>query len=95
MTHVLALRPLVAAVVPAAIVVAVFHLGLGLDLRAALGAGIVWALGSLLVTHLLYDDAPRELAAFHAAAPHLTGAAAVRLDAARDVSTATPDDEPS
>ena len=89
------LRPLVAAVVPALIVVVVFRLWLGLDVVIAVLAGMLWALGSILVTRLLYDGAEEELAAFREAAPELAAVAAIRLDAARDVSTATPVDEGS
>ena len=87
-------RAIVAAVVPAVIVCGVFHFWLGLELWVAVVAGFAWALGSLIVTRVLYDDADREIAAFRAAAPDLAAVAALRLDAARDVSTATPVDEP-
>lgn len=87
-------RAIVAALVPAVIVFAVFHFWLGLATALAVVAGVAWALGSLLVTRLLYDDADAELAAFRAAAPDLATVAALRLDAARDVSTATPVDDP-
>jgi hypothetical protein len=93
--HALGPRPLVAALVPALIVIAVFHWWLRLDLVVASAAGVAWAFGSLVVTRLLYDDAAEELAAFQAADPALAGTAALRLDAARDASTATPLDEPS
>lgn len=89
----LGLRPIVAAVVPALIVLAVFHWWLRLPLPVAVAGGVAWAIGSLVVTRLLYDDADEELAAFRAAAPELAATAALRLDAARDVSTATPVDD--
>jgi hypothetical protein len=87
-------RPLVAALVPALIVAGVFRYWLGLDLTLAIAAGVAWAVGSLVVTRLLYDDADAELTAFRDAAPDLAATAALRRDAARDVSTATPVDEP-
>jgi hypothetical protein len=87
-------RAIVAAVVPGVIVWAVFHFWLGLELWVAVAAGLAWALGSLIVTRLLYDDADAEIAAFRTAAPELAAVAALRLDAARDVSTATPVDDP-
>ena len=89
----LGLRPLVAALVPGLIVAAVFRWWLGLDLQIALLGGVAWAAGSVVVTKLLYDDAEDELAAFRTAAPDLAATAALRLDAARDVSSATPIDE--
>ena len=89
----LGLRPLVAALVPGLIVAAVFRLWLDLNLEIALLGGVAWAVGSLVVTRLLYDDAEDEIAAFRAVAPDLAATAALRLDAARDVSTATPVDE--
>jgi len=62
-----------AAVIPAIIVFAVFWrwLGFGVGMSAVLG--LVWSVSSLFVTRLLYDAPESELAAWRAAAPDLQG----------------------
>lgn len=66
-------RALLAAVIPGIVVLAVFWLWLKLSLTAAITAGIVWSLGSYLVTRYLYDDADAELNAWREEAPDLAG----------------------
>lgn len=60
-----------AAVIPAIIVFAVFWrwLGFGIGMSAVLG--LVWSVSSLFVTRLLYDAPESELGAWKEAAPDL------------------------
>jgi hypothetical protein len=66
-------RALVAAAIPAIVVVLVFWFWLKMPVPAAIAAGIAWALGSYVVTRYLYDDAEAEIAAWRDEAPELAG----------------------
>ena len=66
-------RALIAALLPGLVVFAVFWFWLKMAVITALAAGLIWALGSYLVTRYLYDDAEGELAAWRDAAPDLAG----------------------
>ena len=66
-------RAFIAAAIAGFLVFAVGVAWLSLSVGTAVVAGVVWALLSLLVTRVVYDDADRELAAWTAAAPDLAG----------------------
>jgi hypothetical protein len=64
-------RALLAAAIPALVVVLVFWFWLKMPVTAAVAAGIAWALGSYVVTRYLYDDAEAEIGAWREEAPDL------------------------
>ena len=64
-------RALIAALIPGVLVFSVFWLWLKMAVVTAAVAGLLWAIGSYLVTRYLYDDAEAELAAWRAEAPDL------------------------
>ncbi len=66
-------RAVLAAAIPGVLVCAVFWLWMKMPVAVAATAGIVWSIGSLVVTRYLYDDAEVELAAWRAEAPDLAG----------------------
>ena len=66
-------RALLAAAIPGIVVCAVFWLWMMVPVPVAATAGILWSIGSLVVTRFLYDDAEGELAAWRADAPDLAG----------------------
>jgi fatty acid desaturase len=64
-------RALVAATVPAIVVVGIFWGWLNFPLFLAAGVGMLWGLASLVVTRSVYEDAEREMDAWRQAAPDL------------------------
>ncbi len=60
-----------AAVIPAVIVFAVFWRWLGFPIGLSVVLGFVWSVSSLFVTRLLYDAPEAELEAWRTAAPDL------------------------
>ncbi len=64
-------RALVAAMIPAVIVFAIFWRWLDFPLFLSVGLGAVWGVASLIVTRSVYEDADREMAAWREAAPDL------------------------
>ena len=64
-------RAIVAALIPAIAVSAVFWRWLDFPLWIALGLGAVWGIASLIVTRSVYDEDERELDAWREAAPDL------------------------
>ncbi len=66
-------RAVLAAAVPGIVVWAVFWLWMKMPLLVAATLGVLWGIGSLIVTRYLYDDAEGELDAWRVEAPDLAG----------------------
>ena len=64
-------RAVLASTIPAVIIFGVCWLWLGFPLLVAIGVGLVWGFGSLLVTRAVYDDTEAETAAWRDATPDL------------------------
>ncbi len=62
-----------AAVIPAVIVFAVFWRWLGFPIGPSVVLGVIWSVSSFLVTRLLYDAPEAEIEAWREAAPDLQG----------------------
>ena len=64
-------RAVLAAAIPAVIIFGVCRLWLGFPLLVAVGVGLAWGFGSLLVTRAVYDETEADTAAWREATPDL------------------------
>ncbi len=66
-------RAVLLAAIPGIVVWGVFWLWMKMPVLVAATLGVLWGIGSLIVTRYLYNDAEGELAAWRAEAPDLAG----------------------
>jgi len=64
-------RALMASAIPAVIVFGIFWLWLGFAPWLAGALGLLWGVGSIVVTRAVYDDTDAELAAWREATPDI------------------------